>query len=177
MSKESQIKQLVREVAGTDVDQVAFRVLEVEEVSDKGNLCTAKRGELSIPGIRLSSVKGGADKGVYIKPAVGSWLVAADFSMGQLREMVAVAYSEVEKITLQGGENGGLVIAQGVVDRLNNIEKDIADLKQAFSKWSLLPPPPQPDSGAALKGIIQTWASTPLIETQLSDIENENIEH
>ena len=42
---------------------------------------------------------------------------------------------------------------------------------------TLLPPPPQPDSGAALKGIIQTWASTPLIETQLSDIENENIEH
>lgn len=159
------------EVTGADRPMVLFRIMEVVYVS--GDLCTARLGDLEIPGIRLASVEGGAAGGIAVTPARGSAILVADISLGELRELVAVAYSEVDAIAFQGGENGGLVIAGGVAGRLNAIERDLNTLKTVFKSWVTVPN----DGGAALKAASAAWAGQQLTETAAGDIENEKIKH
>lgn len=78
---------------------------------------------------------------------------------------------ESDKITFNGGENKGMVLVEKLIDRLNDIENDINDLKTAFSGWT---PAPQ-DGGAALKGAVSSWSGSRLTPSQVSDIENEKI--
>ena len=57
------------------------------------------------------------------------------------------------------------------VERLNKIEQDINNLKQAFTSWT---PTPQ-DGGAALKTVVASWSGSKLTETKVEDIESETI--
>ena len=78
-----------------------------------------------------------------------------------------------DSIELNGGDNGGLVNVKDLTDKLNNLEKDINKLKQVFTAWT---PVPQ-DGGAMLKSGITTWATQQLVQTQVSDIEDDKITH
>ena len=80
-------------------------------------------------------------------------------------------YLNSELITLNGGYNDGMVKVSNLVDRLNNIEKDINDLKTVFSTWTPVPE----DGGSTLKGLCVTWYSQQLIKTIKEDIENTKI--
>ena len=55
MDKYSQIAALLREITGTRKPCFAFWLMEV--VSVDGDTCSARIGDLVIPGIRLSPVK------------------------------------------------------------------------------------------------------------------------
>ena len=78
-----------------------------------------------------------------------------------------------DSIELNGGDNGGLVKIEALTDKINNIEKDINKLKQAFTTWV---PVPQ-DGGASLKGGVASWAAQQLVQTQVSDLEDDKITH
>ena len=65
----------------------------------------------------------------------------------------------------------GLPKADSLITRLNKIENDITMLKNAFTAWVVVPQ----DGGAALKAAAIGWASTPLNNTILNDIQNTKI--
>lgn len=77
---------------------------------------------------------------------------------------------DANSIIMQGGEVG-IPESTSTVERLNKIEQDINNLKQAFTSWT---PTPQ-DGGAALKTVVASWYGSKLIETKVEDIESETI--
>lgn len=74
-------------------------------------------------------------------------------------------------ITMNGGGLGGMVKVEAITTRLNLIEKDINELKQALTNWT---PVPQ-DGGAALKSGVTDWAGQQLTESKRGDYENEKV--
>lgn len=76
-------------------------------------------------------------------------------------------------LTLNGGNNKGLVIAPALQGRLNAIENDLNAIKTVFTAWV----PAPGDGGAALKTAAATWAAQQLTITQLNDIQNTSITH
>lgn len=102
MDKSSKIKGLIRSITGTDRPSFGFRLMEV--VSVEGDLCRAKIDDLEIPDIRLSSINGGSENGLLVTPATGSIILVADLSCGNLRELCAVAYSEIESVRFHQGD-------------------------------------------------------------------------
>lgn len=102
MDKSSKIKGLIRSITGTDRPSFGFRLMEV--VSVEGDLCRAKIDDFEIPDIRLSSINGGSRNGLLVKPAAGSIILVADLSCGNLRELCAVAYSEIESVRFHQGD-------------------------------------------------------------------------
>ena len=79
--------------------------------------------------------------------------------------------NDIPSIVFNGGDNGGLVILDKLVQKLNLLEKDINKLKTAFTTWVIFPG----DGGAALKTIATDWSSASLTETIDDDIQNSKI--
>lgn len=102
MDKATQIRSLLRSIAGTDKPLFSFRLMEVVEID--GDLCRAKIDDFEIPDIRLSSIDGGSENGLLIVPAEGSIILVADISCGNLRELCAVGYSEIALIRFHQGD-------------------------------------------------------------------------
>lgn len=109
------------------------------------------------------------------------------YANGRIEKPIFIGFTEVDEINVSvgestvkvtdgliefnGGENKGMVLVESITDRLNKIEDDINSLKTAMTSWT---PVPQ-DGGAALKGATASWASQRLVNTQVSDIENDKI--
>ena len=177
MDTYAEIARAIRAITGGNGGTALFTA-EVKSV--EGETCTVLVGELEVPDVLLTPADEGAKGKLVITPKVGSQVTVADLSGGELRHLAVVHWGEVEKISLtadsielNGGDNGGLVKIEALTDKINNIEKDINKLKQAFTTWA---PSPQ-DGGAALKTKIETWAGQQLTETKVSDLEDDKITH
>ena len=178
MGKTQDIKEAIRTIAGKGNSGGLFLVGEVKSV--EGESCTVDVAGLEIDEVRLTAVNDGADGKLLITPKEGSMVLLADMSGGTLRDLAVVGFTNVEKIeatigqiTLNGGDNGGLVNIKDLTNKLNNLEKDINKLKQAFTTWV---PVPQ-DGGSSLKAGVASWAAQQLVQTQVSDIEDDKITH
>lgn len=203
MDKTTRIRSLLRSIAGTDKTVFDFRLLEVTAVD--GDLCRAKLGDLEIPDIRLSSVAGGSENGVLAVPAVGSVILAADLSCGNLREMNVVACSEVDSIRYHQGKTTLTADAEGVTVEVGDSKLRVEDGKITFNdgdnhglvkveglteklntleqeindlKLVLLKwKPVANDGGATLKTATAEWAGKQLNTTRRQDLENDKITH
>ena len=58
---------------------------------------------------------------MLLTPKIGSFVLVADLSGGDLSDMAVVMFSEVEKIIINGGNNGGLVKINDLVNQLKMI--------------------------------------------------------
>lgn len=177
MDTYAEIARAIKAITGGNGGTALFTA-EVKSV--EGETCTVLVGELEVPDVLLTPADEGADGKLVITPKVGSQVTVADLSGGELRQLAVVHWGEVEKmsltadsIELNGGDNGGLVKIEALTDKINNIEKDINKLKQAFTTWV---PVPQ-DGGASLKGGVASWAAQQLVQTQVSDLEDDKITH
>lgn len=177
MDTYAEIARAIRAITGGNGGTALFTA-EVKSV--EGETCTVLVGELEVPDVLLTPADEGADGKLVITPKEGSQVTVADLSGGELRHLAVVHWGEVEKmsltagsIELNGGDNGGLVKIEALTDKINNIEKDINKLKQAFTTWV---PVPQ-DGGASLKGGVASWAAQQLVQTQVSDLEDDKITH
>lgn len=137
---------------------------------------------LRVP-LRLLNI---GDSTLRVKPVVGSTAVIG-YIDGNLNTPYFVAYGSVEsvsfrvgestldvtadKITLNGGELGGLVRVSTLTDRLNAIERDINTLKNLVTTWTPVPT----DGGASLKAFTSVWSTQPLTLSKNSDYENTKI--
>lgn len=177
MDTYAEIARAIKAITGGNGGTALFTA-EVKSV--EGETCTVLVGELEVPDVLLTPADEGADGKLLITPKEGSQVTVADLSGGELRHLAVVHWGEVEKISLtadsielNGGDNGGLVKIEALTDKINNIEKDINKLKQAFTTWV---PKPQ-DGGASLKGGVASWAAQQLVQTQVSDLEDDKITH
>ncbi len=177
MDTYAEIARAIKAITGGNGGTALFTA-EVKSV--EGETCTVLVGELEVPDVLLTPADEGADGKLLITPKEGSQVTVADLSGGELRHLAVVHWGEVEKISLtadsielNGGDNGGLVKIEALTDKINNIEKDINKLKQAFTTWV---PVPQ-DGGASLKGSVASWAAQQLVQTQVSDLEDDKITH
>ncbi len=177
MDTYAEIARAIKAITGGNGGTALFTA-EVKSV--EGETCTVFVGELEVPDVLLTPADEGADGKLVITPKEGSQVTVADLSGGELRRLAVVHWGEVEKmsltagsIELNGGDNGGLVKIEALTDKINNIEKDINKLKQAFTTWV---PVPQ-DGGASLKGGVASWAAQQLVQTQVSDLEDDKITH
>jgi hypothetical protein len=154
-------------------------ICTVDSVDEAGRCvdCTPVDGSAPLVEVRLqSAIKG--DGGLLIIPKKGSEILVGFLDRNNAAVLLC---SEIEKITLEaeasitinGGENGGLVKVAKLTDRLNVIEKEINDLKTVFLGWT----PVAQDGGAALKTAVGTWAGEQMQTTQKEDIENDKVTH
>lgn len=179
MEKSKEIREVIRKIAGGG--GVAFIIGKV--VSVESETCTVKIADrLSVSDVRLNASADGNENNILAKPVVGSMVMMADISGGELRDLVVIAFSEIDTLTVKfagdvvvnGGENDGLVKVIELTEKLNNIEKDINNLKDVFkSKWN----PVTYDGGSALKAAAASWAGQSLKETKQDEIEDKRIKH
>lgn len=83
-----------------------------------GVTCTCEIGEMTLEGIRLRSSVTDRDRQMLVVPKTGS-AVTLGCLRGDMSEMVVLQVDEVESITINGGELGGLIKIQELTDKIN----------------------------------------------------------
>ena len=131
MDKTTQIRSLLRSIAGTDKPSFGFRLMEV--VGVEGDLCRAKIDDFELPDIRLSSIPSGSENGLLVVPARGSIILVADLSCGNLRELCAIGYSEVESVRFHQGKTTLMADAEGATVEVGSSRMRIEDSKVTFN--------------------------------------------
>ena len=178
MDKSKEIKEAIKSIVG--VPGMMFVMGKVESVGDE--TCSVKIADrIVINDVRLNASADGNADNILIKPKVGSMVLMADLSGGELRSLVVISFSALESMTVKfegevvinGGENEGLVKVVELAEKLNAIENDINNLKSIFSSWV----PVVYDGGASLKAAAASWALQSLQTTSKEDIENPKIKH
>ena len=178
MDRSKEIKEVIKSIAG--VPGMMFVMGKVESVGDE--TCSVKIADrIVINDVRLNASADGNADNILIKPTVGSMVLMADLSGGELRSLVVISFSALESMTVKfegevvinGGENEGLVKVKELKEKLNAIEEDINNLKSIFTSWLVTPS----DGGGALKLAAKDWAGKLLTETTQKDIENDKIKH
>lgn len=179
MDRSKEIKEAIKSIVG--VPGMMFVMGKVESVGDE--TCSVKIADrLVINDVRLNASADGNADNILIKPKVGSMVMMADLSGGELRSLVVISFSALDTMTvmfdgevvINGGENEGLVKVKELTDKLNAIENDINNLKSIFSSWV----PVVYDGGASLKtAVASSWAAQTLATTSQKDIENPEIKH
>jgi len=177
MAEDQLAKKLV-EFVRDQVDKMDIRPTFGEVVSVDENARTVEVKPDDGPEVESNiQAKQESNAGLALVPEVGSRVI-----VGFLSEDYAyvVATSKVKKylldcdeVTVNGGDNGGIPITPDVVERLNNVEKDINKIKQIFAAWS----PVSQDGGAALKTASATWYNQQLQTTTEQDIEDTKFKH
>lgn len=158
---------------GSGASMGGLMIAEVKSV--EGDTCTiAVDDDLDLSDVRLRVVSDdNTSSKMLLTPKIGSFVLVADLSGGDLSDMAVVMFSEVEKIIINGGNNGGLVKINDLVNHLNTIENDINTLKSAVSGWT----PVAQDGGAALKTALESWSGQQITPTEVSDMEDDNVKH
>lgn len=178
MDRSKEIKEVIKSIAG--VPGMMFVMGKVESVGDE--TCSVKIADrLVINDVRLNASADGNADNILIKPKVGSMVMMADLSGGELRSLVVISFSALDTMTvmfdgevvINGGENEGLVKVKELTEKLNAIENDINNLKSIFSSWV----PVVYDGGASLRTAAASWAAQTLATTSQKDIENDMIKH
>lgn len=173
----SELATILQTLTGTNrKDQVSLFDAEVVSVNNDERTCivtavgSASANELRV---RLMAT---VDDGMYLKPKAGSTVVVLT---SLYVEPLVIMYSEVEEITLLGGEYEGAPIAthptdadKGILARLTKIETAFNQLNAEFKIHTH----PYTDNGSPLVTSVTTSASTTnLTPTVQNDIVHPNI--
>ena len=184
----SNIRDLVRQLAATPSSGAGSMILcRVDSVDTEARTVDAQPLDESAPilGVNLQANQS-SEVGVVMFPRQDSYVIVGMLGMCQA---VVVACDDVERvrvdvgemsvdvsedgIVMNGGELGGMVNVQGLTDRLNTIENDINNLREAIKSA----PIGSMDGGAAFKGGLASWAGQPLSLSTNDDYEDNNVKH
>ncbi|WP_299460564.1 hypothetical protein [uncultured Microscilla sp.] len=174
ISKDSSIKDLILLlVKGGDAITTGITVFEAEvmSVSKGDNTCVVKKmsSELEFEGIRLVSNTDSTEGNTVFYPQVGS-IVSIVFDTGSLSGFVT-ATSQTEEVLLNGGENGGLVMVEILVSKLNVIEQKLNDFISEYKDHNHLHPQ------GPTTAFVKPSTLTSLDKTKQDDLENKKVKH
>ena len=181
------IRNIIRQLAQSGGETSAL-VCIVDAVDKTARTvdCSPLNEGAPLLGVNLQANQG-ADYGLCLFPEIGSYVIVgfiADGAAGVVLlteeiESAEIVVGEISvhldknAVTFNGGNLGGLVKVEDLTKRLNIIENDINDLKNAFTSWQVM----AQDGGAALKTAVSKWSDSTLSATQRSDYENEKVKH
>lgn len=138
MDRSREIRELLKDISGGS--GVPFVIGEV--VSVESETCTVKvAGRVTVGDVRLNASADGNGGNILVKPAMGSMVLMADLSGGDLRELVVTAWSEIDTVTVKfkgdvvinGGENEGLVCINELKENLESIKTYVETMNAAIS--------------------------------------------
>ncbi len=156
MSKESEIKQIIRNIAAYNSGLTLFEAVVTES---KDTECSIKYQGLEHKNVRLVCGFSQSLTTMIIKPAVGSTVLVADLSNGKMRDLVVLMVEKAETVIFNGGKLGGLIKIKELTDKLNA-------LVNAFNTHV------HPVAGSATSNIAQ-----PVQPFNQADYEDEKIKH
>ncbi len=133
----SEIKEIIRRIAGKQHQMVfTAKVVDVD-----GETCTVELEEtLKLTDVRLRAVINGENSKILVTPKTNSYVLVADLA-GDLSQLAVIGYSEVEKIEVDadnkiifnGGDNKGLVKVAEMVNWMQKVYNDLAELSTLLS--------------------------------------------
>lgn len=85
-----------------------------------GITCTVTVGNIEIPDVRLRASELDNDQQILITPKVGSPVILGSLS-GDLAELVVLQTDQVQAITVNGGNLGGLINIAQLTEKINNL--------------------------------------------------------
>lgn len=118
-NKAKEIREAIRKICGRDDGGFLFFNATVKSVETDS--CTITYDDIDIPDVRLNASINGNANNILIKPKTGSTVLIADLSEGLLRDLAVIGWSEVDSITINGGQLGGLVKIQELTNKLNSL--------------------------------------------------------
>jgi len=174
------LSEIRKSIKGMSSKGGSFACFTAKVLRVNGDTCDVELEGMKLTDVRLRAVVNGENSKILVTPKTESYVLVADLS-GDLSQLAVIGFSEVEKIEIDandkiifnGGNNDGLVKIKELTNKLNNIEKDINNMKTAIAGWT----PVSQDGGAALKTSLSDWFSSSLQITQKEDIEDTNITH
>ena len=169
MSKESEIKQLIRNIAAYNSGLTLF---EAEVTKSEDTECVIKYQGLEHKNVRLVCGFSQSLTTMIIKPAVGSTVLVADLSNGKMRDLVVLMVEKAEKVIFNGGELGGLIKIEELKTQLNKMTARIDGIINAIKGGV----PISQDGGAALQTSIVKLLPTGQKE-DFSSLEDPNFLH
>ena len=177
MDENSSLRELIWELikdelktasGGASASSFEAEVLEIDKVA---NTCKVKKLStgLELEGIRLISDTDSKEGNTVFYPVVGSTVVVAfdTVSVGGFISKI----SATSEIMLNGGENGGLILIEALVDKLNILEQKLNDFIIEYKAHNHAHPI-APTVGLAMPS---TLSSLP--KTAKSELENKNVKH
>ncbi len=173
-----EIGKMLRKITEDKSAEIYSVVCTVEsvDVSKRTADVAPINGNAEIFDVRLQSALNGSN-GLCIFPVVGSVVVVT--FLNKLTGYVSL-FSEVDKITLDteneitidGGQNGGLVKINDLLNKINTIESKLNALQTDYSIHTHI------DPATGFTGPLTIpFIATPITPTLLIDIENDKIKH
>jgi hypothetical protein len=142
----SKIRKSIQAIAGAGSQQVTIFPAQVTQV--ESSTCSVKIDELTITNVRLRAVINNNAEQILVTPKVGSYVLVADLSGGNYRDLAVIAHSEVDAVnitagttkvdinaggvTFNGGELGGLVKLQELKDNLDSLKQYVEAINTAL---------------------------------------------
>ena len=168
MTALEEIKELIRKIAQNGKSSDLVFEAEVVKVSDE--TITIRTEGMDISEVRTCSATDGNRQNLRIYPRIDSTVVCLDIG-GDRRDIIVLQYSDIEKISIHGGEhtsvNGDLLVEQ-----LKNLTDRVDTLYDIFKSWT----PVAQDGGSALKATATTKMAGKRRE-DYSRIEDETLKH
>lgn len=164
------LTELVRILAKTG-EQVFSEVGTVKEINEEERTCTVvpSNGNAEILDVNLQA-NINLKNGIVMFPVIDSEVMVTFLS----EENAYISlYSDIDRIVINNGENGGLINIVDLVDKLNTVEDDLNNLKNIFALWV----PVSQDGGAALKAALANYLTDFILPTTKLDLEDPNVTH
>lgn len=144
----------------------------VKSINTENLTCVVElTDETEISDVRLKAAIDGVTDGIVQIPVVESTVLIASIG-NKVSVRVIVMFSEVSEVLINGGENGGLINIQTLIEELNKTNAVVNALKDSLLNWTPVPN----DGGAALK----TYASGQLagkLTGEFNNMEDVKVKH
>lgn len=162
MANERDIRQKIIEIARGKASWLFLA--EVTGVA--GLTCSVRMGDTELSDVQLTALAN-ENNSLLVTPAVGSMVLVADLSGGDRRELYVLQYGDIQQITINGGQLGGLPITTNLVEWMNRVAQDMQTLS------TLLSTTPVAGNGAPLGAAFSPQTTT----LTADDIANNSIKH
>lgn len=135
MSVYSEIREKLEgfKASGGGANIGGLMIAEVKSV--EGDTCTiAVDDDLDLSDVRLRVVgDDNTSSKMLLTPKIGSFVLVADLSGGDLSDMAVIMFSEVTDVMFNGGNNGGLINIESLTAKINNLVGSVNSLVNAFN--------------------------------------------
>ena len=169
------IRKLVKEELTATIKMGQVIAFDAKKFTCDVDLIT----EVDISSVRIKAAVDQELTGMLIEPEKGS-IVLIGLIDGNNSNAVVLAFTQIQnfslfakqKVSFQGDNLGGLVIAKSVSDEIKEIKNEINKLKGIFNTWIVAP-----DGGASLKALLVSQFSTQLTIKEQSHFESKKTSH